>query len=109
MLCILQGRTLRMVPTAGIYLNGLTLTSGYMGSELHNTVGFDICVRELFMYEEKKKRFSPPYTLVFNRNTSPPTSTPLSQNSFTFPSKTPAAYLLYQPSLSSMFLYPRGT
>lgn len=41
MLCILQGRTLRMVTTAGIYLNGLTLTSGYMGSELHSTVGFD--------------------------------------------------------------------
>lgn len=41
MLCILQGRTLRMVTTAGIYMNGLTLMSGYMGSELHITGGFE--------------------------------------------------------------------
>lgn len=40
MLCILQGRTLRMVTTAGIYMIGLTLTIGHMGSELHITSGF---------------------------------------------------------------------
>lgn len=40
MLCILQGRTLLVVTTAGIYMNGLTLTSGHMGSKLHITGGF---------------------------------------------------------------------
>lgn len=33
MLCILQGRTLRMVTTARIYMSGLTSRSGHMGSE----------------------------------------------------------------------------
>lgn len=40
MICTLQDRTLQMVTTAWIYMNGLTLMNGHMGSELHITSGY---------------------------------------------------------------------